>query len=492
MRTTMTAVRRIGSIVAATLLLASCKVGPDYQTPQVLPTHSWSQGAQGPISNTDADLREWWKRFNDPVLNQLIAQAEESNASIERALASVRVSLGALGVSESEYWPSISTGVLYSREQTNASLIPSQGVDTSPFSVWAAGIAMTSWEIDVWGRVARLVEASAAKLEATVEDLHDALISVRGQVGTTYMRVRTLQTQLGILETAIANARTTYELTKAKRTAGTATQLDLNEAQQDLETIEAEIPQVEADLAASIFAIAQLCGTTPEPIVRILSTRAAVPTGPPSVGIGMPTELLRRRPDVRGSERRAAAAVATVGATEALNLPIFSLTGNFYLASTEFNSMFDGSNLTYSFGPSVRWLIFQGGYVESLIAQSKGQAQVALAAYRETVLNAVRDVETSISSVVQAQRAVESYSEAVALAQQTFELAQLQYSAGTVDLDRLVTIQNNLLEVQKDLATSQGDLATGFVSLYRSLGGGWEQDTVSDKATASAAGKDST
>ncbi len=470
-------------------LATACKVGPNYTTPQELPTHEWSQNAQGPVTADQPDLHEWWKRFNDPILDQLIAQAEVSNAKLEMALANVRVALGALGVSESEYWPSIKTGIAYSRNQTNINLIPSTGVESSPFSVWTAGVAMTGWEIDVWGRVARLVESSTASLAADVEDVRDALISVRGQVGATYMKVRTLQVQLGILETAIVNARTTCELALAKFTAGTNTLLDLNEARQDLETLEAQLPQIEADLAASIFSVAQLCGTTPEPMVKLLGPRSVIPTGPASVGVGIPTELLRRRPDVRSSERRAAAAVATIGATEALNYPVFSLNGSFYLAANQFGSMFNSPSSTYGFGPSVSWLVFQGGYVESLIAQSKGQAQVALASYRDTVLEAVRDVETSISNLVQAQREVESYGEAAMLAQSTFELAQAQYAAGTVDLDRLITIQNNLLEVQEDMASSQGALATDFVSLYRALGGGWEQTAVNQEATANAGGK---
>ncbi len=472
------------------LALASCKVGPNYEPPQELPTHEWSQTPAEGVTAEAADPNDWWKRFNDPVLDQLIGQSEQANATIEQSLAHVRVALAVLGVSESEFWPSIDAGFSYARNDTNISLIPAAGVETTPYSVWMAGVAMSKWEIDVWGRIARIVESSTASLQASVEDLRGALISVRAQVGTTYMQVRTMQMQLDILKTAQANFQTTLDLANTKYRAGTNTLLDVYQAQMHLDEVEALIPKLEADLAAAIFSIAQLCGTTPEPMMRLLGPAAPLPMGPEEIGVGIPADLLRRRPDVRSSERRVAAAVATVGASEALNFPIFALSGNFYFASNQFGSMMDGSNLSYGFGPSISWLIFQGGYVESVIAQSKGQAQIALASYRNTVLDAIRDVETSISNLVQARKAAQQYSDAVASAQSTFDLAQQQFQAGTIDLDRLTYIQNSLLESQKSLANSQGAVASGMVSLYRALGGGWNEGPVNEQAAKAAGGKE--
>ncbi|MSR29154.1 MAG: efflux transporter outer membrane subunit [Phycisphaerales bacterium] len=478
------------TLAAAALAVTGCKVGPNYEPPQELPTATWSQAAKGPVTSEPPDLNEWWKDFKDPILDQLIAQAEQSNATIEKTLANVRIGLAILGVTESQYWPKLRAGFAYSRNETNVSLVPSAGVESSPYSVWAAGVAMSNWEIDVWGRIARTVESSTASLQASVEDLRDALVSVRAQVGTTYMKVRTLQLQLAILTTGIANYRTILDQTRAKYDAGTASLLELNEAQMDLDEIEASIPQVESDLAASIFSIAQLCGTTPQPMMTLLGPTAPLPVAPDAVGVGIPADLLRRRPDVRSSERLVAAAVANIGANEALNFPVFSLSGNFYLAANQFGSIGNSGTTAYGFGPSISWLIFQGGYVDSLIAQSKGQAQVALAVYRDTVLNAVRDVETSISTLVQEKRSVEYYTQAVASAGSTFKLAEQQYQAGTITLDRLTSIQNSLLEMQSDLAKSQGAVASGFVSLYRALGGGWDDGAVDREVAEAAGGKE--
>ena len=483
---------RTSVIVAAmtALVTTACKVGPNYEEPKVLPAELWSQPVEGPITTAEPDLKEWWKRFNDPVLDQLIVQAQESNATLEKSLANVRVSLAVLGVSESQFWPSITTAVEYSRNKTNVSLLASQGVETSPYDLWLGGAAMASWEIDVWGRVARIVESSKATLESTVEDLRNVLISVRSQVGTTYMTVRTLQLQLSILRTAVDNYKTTLDLAKAKYKAGTNTLLDVNQSQTDMDMAKASIPAVESDLDTAIFSLAQLCGTTPGPMKLLLAEPAPLPTSPDAIGIGIPAELLRRRPDVRSSERLVAAAVANIGANEALNLPIFSLSGNFYLAADQFSGLGNGSNSAYGFGPTISWLVFQGGYVNSMIKQSKGQAQMALAAYRDTVLGAMRDVETSISLLVNAKRSAALYTTAEKSAQDTFDLAKLQYGAGTTDLNTLIKVQNDLLDSQKKLADSQGSVAQNTVGLYRALGGGWDDGAVNKAAERSAAMKD--
>lgn len=469
----------------------ACKVGPNYDKPTELPTATWTESSTTAITPTEPELNDWWKHFNDPILDQLVTQAQESNASLEQSLANVRVAFAALGISESEYWPSISTAILYERTKTNIAQLAASGVETQPYSMWAGGAAMASWEIDLWGRVARTVESSKASLESQVEDMRDALVSIRSQVGMTYMQVRTSQLQIAIAKSGADNLRKTLELTTQKYQAGTNTLLDVNQSQTDLDMQLATIPTLEANLAASIFSLAQLCGTTPAPMLELLGKVAPIPTGPASVGVGIPADLLRRRADVRSSERLAAAAVATIGASEALNLPVFSLAGNFYIAANQFSGLGSWSNNAYSFGPTISWLVFQGGYVNSLIAQSKGQAQAALANYRNTVLSAIQDVETCISALTQSQRTTERYRSAVTSAQTAADLAIMQYQAGTIDLERLLTVQNLLLDAEDALAQSQGYVAQNIVNLYRALGGGWENSTVNTAADQAAQGKGS-
>lgn len=471
---------------AALGVLNSCKVGPNYETPQVLPADQWSRREDGPISDDEPELLAWWKRFNDPVLDQLIAQAEQSNASLEKALAHVRVSLAHLGIDESQFWPRITVAAAYERNKTNVSLLAAQGVDTSPYDVWSTGAIMASWEIDVWGRVARLVESARADLDASVEDLRGALISVRAEVGTGYMTVRTLQQQIALLKTAIANLRTTLDMAQRRLAAGTATALDVAEVQAQADSLEATLPQLKGQLDASIFSVAQLCGSAPGPIKAILEKPAPVPQTEVRIGMGIPATLLRRRPDIRASERQAASSVALIGYNEALNLPVFALSGNIYLAANQFSGMFNGGNVAYGFGPTISWLAFSGGYVNSMIAQSRAQAQEAFANYRSTVLQAVRDVETTASLLVYSKESATRSASAVQSSQVAYDLGRQQFQAGTITIDRLLNLQNDLLDVQRLQADADGAVAQNTVGMYRALGGGWEDGAVNDAALRSA------
>ena len=481
-----TPVRAIGTALCALLSLEGCKVGPNYETPQVLPSETWSRRSDAPLSDDTPQLREWWRNFNDPVLDQLIGQAEQSNATLEKALANVRVSLGALGVSESQFWPQISLAALYERNKTNIALLAAQGVETSPYNVWGAGAVMASWEVDVWGRVARMVESAKEELEYNIEELRAALITIRAEVGTGYMTVRTLQRQIQLLKAGIANVQTTLDVAQRRLTAGTNTALDVAQIQAELDSLEAMMPSVTADLDAAIFAIAELCGSAPGPIKALLENPTPIPTMDDRIGMGIPADLLRRRPDVRASERTAAAAVAMIGANEALNLPVFAISGNIYVAGNQFSSLGNSSNIAYGFGPTVSWLVFSGGYVTSMITQSRAQAQVALAAYRGTVLDAVRDVETTASMLVYSKQAAERATDAVKSYQIAYDLANKQFSAGTIDIDRLVNLQNRLLRAQQMQADADGSVAQNIVALYRALGGGWDEGAVNESALRSA------
>jgi len=482
----LTPVRAIGTALCALLSLEGCKVGPNYETPQVLPSETWSRRSDAPLSDDTPQLREWWRNFNDPVLDQLIGQAEQSNATLEQALANVRVSLGALGVSESQFWPQISLAAMYERNKTNISLLAAQGVETSPYDVWGAGAVMASWEVDVWGRVARMVESAKAELESNIEELRAALITIRAEVGTGYMTVRTLQRQIQLLKAGIANVQTTLDVAQRRLTAGTNTALDVAQIQAELDSLEAMLPSVTADLDAAIFAIAELCGSAPGPIKALLENPTPIPTMDDRIGMGIPADLLRRRPDVRASERTAAAAVAMIGANEALNLPVFAINGNIYVAGSQFSGLGNSNNIAYGFGPTVSWLVFSGGYVTSMITQSRAQAQVALAAYRGTVLDAVRDVETTASMLVYSKQAAERATDAVKSYQIAYDLANKQFSAGTIDIDRLVNLQNQLLRAQQMQADADGSVAQNIVALYRALGGGWDEGAVNESALRSA------
>jgi NodT family efflux transporter outer membrane factor (OMF) lipoprotein len=432
------------------------------------------------VADGAADVDRWWTRFNDPKLDALVARAESANATIAQALSRVRVAQAQLGLSESALWPTIAAGAEYQRTKQNFSRLAAQGVDTDPYSVWAYGAAMSNWEIDLWGRIRRLIEASEAGLRASVDDLRGALVSVRAQTVSAYLSLRTVEERLAVTEAAVANLRQTLELAERKFKAGTTTKLDVNQAQANLDLEEAAIPQLRSALAEAKGNLATLCGTDTASIEALLGARSTIPAAPDAVAVGIPAALLARRPDLRAADQRYAAAVASIGAAEALHYPALTLAGNLYISSTEFSGLGDWSNRAYSFGPSLSLPLFTGGAIESQIAQAKATAEVAFNAWRGTLVRAVAEVDVAIASLVLARDSDARYSKAVESAGDTYRLAKMQYDAGTTTLENLLDVENQYYRAQDAEVQARGLAARSVVDLCRALGGGWESSVPAE------------
>lgn len=486
--------------LAALVAVTGCKVGPDPKplaltdvtpnapaptafTPPEL-TATERDGDATALSATAADettdgaaaLDRWWTRFNDPTLDALIAKAEEANATIGEALSRVRVAQAQLGLSESDLWPKIAAAAEYRRTKQNFSQLAAQGVDTDPFSMWAYGVAMSTWEIDLWGRIRRQVEASEAGLRMSVDDLRNALVSVRAQTASAYLSLRTIEERLGVTEQAVANFQQTLDLAEKKFKAGTTTKLDVNEAQANLDLETASIPQLRSALAQAKGNLATLCGTNVAVIEATLGARSKIPAAPDAIAVGIPASLLERRPDLRAANERYISAVALIGAAEALHYPALSLSGNFYISSTEFAGLGDMSNRAYSFGPALSLPLFTGGAIDSQILQAKASAEVAYNAWRGTLVRAVAEVDVAIASIVLARQADEQYRQASASARDSYDLAKLQYTAGTITIERLLDAQNQYLRALDAETQARGLAARSVVDLCRALGGGWESE----------------
>jgi NodT family efflux transporter outer membrane factor (OMF) lipoprotein len=490
--------------LTAVVAVAGCKVGPDpkpLQTTDVTPAPTANftppelsaterDGDPTALSATAADetaageanVDRWWTRFNDPKLDELVAKAEAANATIAEALSRVRVAQAQLGLSESALWPTIAAAAEYQRTKQNFSQLAAQGVDTDPYSVWAYGVAMSKWEIDLWGRIRRLVESSEAQLRASVDDLRGALVSVRAQTSVAYLALRTVEERLAVTEAAVANLRQTLALAEKKFKAGTTTQLDVNQAQANLDLEEAAIPQLRSMLADTKGDLATLCGTNTAEIEAMLGTRGTIPPAPDAIAVGLPASLLEQRPDLRAANQQYAAAVASIGAAEALHYPALTLSGNLYISSTEFNGLGDWSNRAYSFGPALSLPLFTGGSIESQILQAKASAELAYNSWRGTLVRAVAEVDVAISSLVLARDADVRYSKAVASAGDTYRLAKLQYNAGTTTLEDLLEIENQYFKAQDAEVQARGLAARSVVDLCRALGGGWESAAPVEKS----------
>lgn len=461
--------------------LHACKSGPNYQQPNDVPATEWSRIPNGALAAGQPNLERWWEGFHDPVLDQLLTRVRDNNQTLAKALANVQVAYAKLGVSESQFWPSVGAGAKLNYIKQNASTLAAVGVDLNPYSVYAWG-AQASWEIDLWGKVARQVEAATASAESQVDILREALVSLRAQAAANYMQVRMLQAEIQVSRDSIKLFTGLRDLVKAKLTAGTATILDLNRAQAQLDLATARLPSLENALSSAENTLAVLCGTTVGQIEPLLAQEQPIPTGPGQVGVGVPADLLRRRADVRAAERDLAAATANIGAYEALYLPQLAISGNWYLSAPNFGGLGSISNQNYSIGPSVSWLIFQGGYVQSLVWQSKATMAAALAGYREVVLEAIADVEASMVALNTSRVAESSYNDAVANGEIAAGLARMQYAAGVTSLSTLLDVENELLSIRSDQVQNEGLVAQNLVGLYRALGGGWEESSINQEA----------
>ncbi|MFZ9915865.1 MAG: TolC family protein, partial [Phycisphaerales bacterium] len=277
-----------GPAAAAVLCcIAGCRVGPDAPPTVAPPAASAVPSAGSPeVTNDAPDLVRWWTRFNDPALDAVVARAEQSNTSLAAAYASVRAAYASVGVTESELWPQIGGGAQYQRVKTNIAQLAASGVKVDPYNMYAYGVGLTGWEIDLWGSVRRQVEAAQAGAASQVELLRDALVSVRSQVAATYVQLRMLEEQRDVLASSIAAFGSTRDAIRARFEQGTTSGLDLARAEAQVEAVEAQLPGVESAIRSTQASLAVLCGTTPDDVAAMLAAAAAIPAPPAAMGIG--------------------------------------------------------------------------------------------------------------------------------------------------------------------------------------------------------------
>ncbi len=477
-------------MAALCLTLAACKVGPDAppvtEPPQADALLAPAGASAGVVSAQQQPVAQWWTAFRDPTLDALIAKSDEGNQTLMAAMANVRAAYASVGVSEADLWPTVGTGAQYTRTLTNIAQLAAAGVRVEPYNSYAYGVGMSAWEIDLWGGVRRQVEASKASAESTVDTLRDALVSVRAQVAASYLQVRTLQTQRAVLLDTRETLVKTRDLIQARFDAGTTNGLDVARAQADLDAMDAQVPQIDGGLSSAIASLAVLCGMTPSQLAPLVVAVAPLPAAPEIAGIGLPAQLIERRPDVRAAHQRLLAATAAIGATEAQRLPTLSLSGNFYIAANDVSGLGDLSNKAYSFGPSLSLPIFTAGRIDSAVRQARAEAEAALAQYRGTVISAIGDLSASVGDFVYARETRARADAALASAEAALVLAQQQFDAGVTDYSTLLDVQRAALDAQTGAVDAQAGVAQGFVSLQRALGAGWsDSDTVLRSAESS-------
>jgi len=455
-------------LIAALGLAAGCAVGPDYEPPKTEVPAAWGEQAD----TTSADLSRWWTVFNDQSLNVLIERAVKSNHDLRIAAGRVNEARAQLGVAMGALLPEVNFGAsnIHSRISPNAQPFPVTEVYQSHYR---AGFD-ASWEIDVFGGAQRGYEAATADYESWIENRRGVLIILLGDVARNYVGLRGNQLLIDVLRQNVASARDTVEITKARLAAGVATSLDVSRAEALRAAAEAALPNVEAALKQTIHRLSVLVGTAPETLTAELLAPRPIPTAPPRVIVGLPSELLLRRPDVRQAERRLATATAAIGVATAELYPKISLTGAFGLDSLGSADFLKWESRAWSLGPSIRWPIFSGGRIRAQIAVQNAQQEQALAYYERSVLVALEDVENALVAYLREGDRGRHLEEAASENRKAVALADDLYKKGLTSFIDVLDAQRALYATESELARSRADVTLNLVALYKSLGGGWE------------------
>ncbi len=478
---TRCSLKLIPFLALALILLQGCfgvgpKVGPDYVTPELEMQDAWHQAATEGLSDGEADLQTWWTVFNDPVLNGLIERADQGNLELKVAFARIKEERALRGIAAGERYPDLNATGDGRRQRSPHTFLPptTQRSRTDEFFKFGGE---GSWEIDFWGRIDRSIESADASLAASVEDYRDVLVVLYSDVSTNYIEVRTLQERIKYVRGNIETQRKSLQLTKDRFDSGLAPDLDVQQAELNLARTESKLPLLQMLLVQTLNRLGVLLGESPTALHDELSMPGSVPEPMDQIKIGLPADLLRQRPDIRQAERELAAQTALIGVASADLYPSFSLFGTFEMAANDFSDVFSYSkSRMHSFGPSFTWNIFDGGRVRNRIRVEDARTEQALNNYEQVVLDAIEDVENSMISYIQEADRMSKLERSVTAARKSVELVNILYLSGLTDFQNVQEMERSLFEQEDQFAASEGKVIQNLISIYRSLGGGWDPD----------------
>jgi NodT family efflux transporter outer membrane factor (OMF) lipoprotein len=478
----------LNGLLAVILLCGCTKVGPDFVKPPAEVKPEWLE-AQGykQISPSAEEHRDWWRTFHDPVLDKLVQTAYQQNLTLQ--MAGVRV-LGAraqLGTAVGKFYPQSqqATGAVTRFRVSTASPISGPG---APIYFWSDALGLAgSWELDFWGKFRRGIESADAAWQASMADYDNALVSLTGDVGASYVQLRTLEKRLDITRKNGEVQKKALKIATSRWKGGTTSKRDVDQALTILESTEANIPTLESQIQQAKNALSLLMGMPPGDLSHLLGSKSTIPVPPPLVAVGIPADLLRRRPDIRGAESRAAAQCAQIGAAKANLFPSFSLSGSFGFQASDvmpyvLGNITNWNSRAAAAGPSFQWNILNYGRIMNDVRYQDARFQELLLDYQNTVLKAQKEVEDALIAFLKGQQRANKLAGAVGAAQDSLRLAMLQYRDGITDFTTVLTTEQALLRQQDDLVVTLGEISGNLVGVYRALGGGWQlregQDVV--------------
>ncbi|MBN2294551.1 MAG: efflux transporter outer membrane subunit [Pirellulales bacterium] len=489
-----------GLAIALTFLAGGCRVGPDYHGPPVSPVaHSYPEatsgkevasndtpddGSQASASEVESnaasaesdaideaapELIDWWTAFHDPILNKLILCAVEQNRDLRVAAERIIEARARRGTVASSLFPQIDADGSFTHEKR-----PSGGTLGGRIRDWWSGSTDLSWEIDVFGRLHRLLEAADADIGEKRELYRDTLILLIAETATTYMEARSHQEQMAIVEGNITIQKETVRLVRSRYKYKKLDMLDVKQSEGSLKGVEAEYPTTLILYRESINRLSVLIGCPPGAVDEMMSQPRPLPHAPEHVAVGIPAELLRRRPDIRSAERKVAAQTARIGAAEGELYPQFSITGTFGLGANDFSALWSSNAIAAGITPGMRWHILNFGRYRCNVWVQESLQRQYIWEYQNTVLRAAEEVDNALVGFQQGKRRGAILQESVDDYREAVRLSQIKYRAGTVDLQRVLDSQQSLLLYQNLLVLNRTEVLRSFITLYRALGGGWQ------------------
>ena len=473
--------KSIIAIIVATAL-SGCAVGPNYHRPTTsvakqFPTSAGTQttSQEAPASNAiyshAPTQTEFWKQFDDPVLNNMVGDALTANYDLRIALGRLVQARALRNESLFDLAPTVTASAGYTKQRTPAVENPFGGPYIT--KLYDAGFDAT-WELDFFGGVRRGIQARNAQLEGEVANLHDAQVSVIAEVARNYFELRGEQTQLAVARANVKNQQQVLGLAQAELQAGSGTDLDVARAQSQLSTTLSTIGPLEAAVSRSIHRLSVLTGRDPDALTGVLSAPHDLPALPPIVPVGTPEELLRRRADIRAAERNLAASTALVGVAVSNLFPKVTFTGNFSYAAAEPAGLGSSGSRSYIIGPGISWAAFDLGRVRAQIAGARAGAVIALDQYHQTVLGALEETEDSLVTHARARDQLRNAEDAARASATAAKLAEIRYKGGMVDFLSVLDAERTELQAEDALAQSRTEAATSLIAVYKALGGGWE------------------
>jgi NodT family efflux transporter outer membrane factor (OMF) lipoprotein len=469
-------------LAAAALSLSGCtsfsdyvhhgfKVGPEYGPPKAAVAPQWVDSTDIRVRSHAADLSRWWCVFNDPVLNDLVYRSYNQNINLKEYGTRILQARYNLAIQKGELFPQTQNASgNYQRTAAPATeLLPGF---PKFYDQWNLGFNL-AWELDFWGQFRRAVLAAQAQLDASVENYDAVLVTLLSDVSQYYMQMRQYQEQIELAKHNVKLQRDVLNIVQARFNVGTASELDVDQQQTTLSQTEASIPALEIQLRQSQDQLCTLLGIPPTDLQTRLGQRP-IPTAPSDVVVGIPAQLLERRPDIRSAERACAAQAQQIGIAEAALYPHISITGSLGYSALNASQLFTPQTFEGSVGPSFQWNILNYGRLANNVRLQDAKFQQTLLDYRTVVLTANQEAEDGLVAFLRSQEQAKMLAEGVIAADKAFRIVVAQYRVGTVDFNRLAIIETNLVTAQVSQAQARAAIALGLVQVYRSLGGGWE------------------